>query len=158
MPATQSFDAEAEPTLVPMPEAGSAPVVRVACGEQCSAVLLEDQSVWLWGMRRYFEPTQLPKPPGLMSPDDPVVDLQCGASHLALLTQSGRLFTYGQGTALAMPKASRKSWELAEVGGFDGRRAPPPSRTPPPPAPSGLAPRPFTGQYSRWRAARTRLQ
>ena len=118
----QSFDAEAMPTLVPMPEAESARVVQFACGEQGSVAVLEDQSVWLWGMRRYFEPTRLPNAPGQVSPDDPVVDLQCGSTHVVLLTQSGRVFTYGQGTALALPKRERKSWEMSEVTGLEGRR------------------------------------
>ena len=41
-------------------EAGGSPVVKVAVGEMGTAALLEDGSVWLWGMSRYFTPTRLP--------------------------------------------------------------------------------------------------
>lgn len=40
---------------------------------------------------------------------------QLGATHLALLTHSGKVFSFGSGTALALPKAHRKPWELTEV-------------------------------------------
>mmetsp|Transcript_2444 Transcript_2444/g.5129 ORF Transcript_2444/g.5129 Transcript_2444/m.5129 type:complete len:396 (-) Transcript_2444:289-1476(-) len=113
----QSFDAQAEPEQVPLPD-GSARVTLASCGELGTAVLLEDGSVFVWGMRRYFEPTRVP---GTSTIDGSVVELQCGSTHVALRTDSGKAYTYGKGTALAMSKAERKSWEIAEVA-LDGRR------------------------------------
>lgn len=81
----QSFDAQQEPAPVPLPE-GAGRVVDVACGELGTAVLLEDDSVWMWGMRRYFEPTLLPGSGGRDAADSgvrvegKVAQLEVGAS------------------------------------------------------------------------------
>mmetsp|Transcript_29534 Transcript_29534/g.48956 ORF Transcript_29534/g.48956 Transcript_29534/m.48956 type:complete len:411 (+) Transcript_29534:46-1278(+) len=106
----QSFDSQAEPTQVPFPD--ECRCIKVSCGELGTAALMEDKSLWMWGMRRFFEPTALP---GMEIVQGQVTQLECGASHLALLTDFGKVYTYGKGTALAMKKADRKSWELAEV-------------------------------------------
>mmetsp|Transcript_11579 Transcript_11579/g.37076 ORF Transcript_11579/g.37076 Transcript_11579/m.37076 type:complete len:406 (+) Transcript_11579:3-1220(+) len=122
----QSFDAQQEPAPVPLPE-GAGRVVDVACGELGTAVLLEDDSVWMWGMRRYFEPTLLPGSGGRDAADSgvrvegKVAQLEVGASHVAIRTDGGRAYTFGYGTPLGLPKAQRKQWELAEVT-FDGRK------------------------------------
>jgi E3 ubiquitin-protein ligase HERC2 len=110
----QSFDAQAEPAEVPWAEAAGegARARMLAVGEKGTAVLLEDERVLLWGMARHFHPTLVP---GIDAVAGRVVDMQVGADHLALLTDEGRVWSYGKGTALAMPKAERKSWELLEV-------------------------------------------
>lgn len=41
--------------------------------------------------------------------------MQLGATHLALRTASGAVYTFGTGPALALAKVHRKQWELAEV-------------------------------------------
>ena len=138
----QSFDAQAEPAEVPM-DAIATPIVAcaLACGETGTVLALEDGRVLTWGMRRYFEPTPVP---GLEALDGPIASIHCGASrarpappraarprrpsadraapshaagsqHIMILTESGRLYSYGKGTALALPKAERKSWELLDV-------------------------------------------
>ena len=50
--------------------------------------------------------------------------MQLGATHLALHTTEGRVFTFGSGTALGLAKAHRKSWELGEVTAhsFEGQQ------------------------------------
>ena len=50
--------------------------------------------------------------------------MQLGATHLALHTAEGRVFTFGSGTALGLAKAHRKSWELGEVTAhaFEGQQ------------------------------------
>ena len=92
----QSFDAQAEPAEVPMAEAAGegARARMLAAGEKGTAVLLDDGRVLLWGMARYFHPTLVP---GTEAIDGRVVDLQCGADHLALLTEEGRVYSYGAG-------------------------------------------------------------
>jgi len=126
----QSFDAQQEPMAVPIEKlglsdeegadaermgdamSGQQPVVRFACGEQGSAAILADGSVYVWGMQRYFEPTLVP---GSKEIGPSVVDMQLGATHLALRTASGAVYTFGTGPALALAKVHRKQWELAEV-------------------------------------------
>jgi len=122
----QSFDAQPDPAPVLMPE-GTARVVDVACGELGTAVLLEDDSVWLWGMRRFFEVTKIPGTGPSSGAEQgikvegKIAQLEVGATHVAIRTACGRVFTYGSGTALGLPKSERKQWELAEVS-TDGRR------------------------------------
>ncbi len=116
----QSFDAQQEPAVVPLPppdaaepaEAADAPrdlggevrsaAVRLACSEMGSASLHADGKFYLWGMQRYFLPTTMPGGDALA--DAAVADVQMGATHVAILTDGGRLYTFGQGTALAVPK------------------------------------------------------
>ena len=74
--------------------------------------MLSDGSIYVWGMQRFFEPTLLP---GAAALGAEVRDMQLGATHLALHTAEGRVFTFGSGTALGLAKAHRKSWELGEV-------------------------------------------
>ena len=147
----QSFDAQQVPMAVPI-DTGSAGqptteylAARFACGEQGSAAVLSDDSIYVWGMQRFFEPTLVPRGGEIGSP---VVDMQVrdvhvqccahrlldllpcsillcltsrvccgqlGATHLAVRTQEGKVFTFGSGTALGLPKANRKSWELCEL-------------------------------------------
>jgi alpha-tubulin suppressor-like RCC1 family protein len=116
----QSFDAQQEPQAVEIAiEIGSQEegkptpkATRFACGESGTAALLEDGRVFVWGMQRFFQPTLVPGADQLGSE---IVDLQVGASHLALRTASGHLYTYGVGPSLALAKLHRKQWELAEV-------------------------------------------
>jgi len=117
----QSFDAQQEPQAVPigiedidegfsttnLPRAS-----MFACGEQGSAAVLEDGSIYAWGMQRFFVPTIVP---GSKEIGHEIASMQLGATHLALLTHSGKVFSFGSGTALALPKAHRKPWELTEV-------------------------------------------
>ena len=116
--AGQSLDAQQEPQAVELP-AEAAPVSRLACGELGTATLHADGSVYAWGMGRFFEPTRVPTE----AVDGAIVDLQLGAYHLALLTDGGRLYTFGTGTCLAVPRSARKSWELCDVSehALDGR-------------------------------------
>jgi len=110
----ESFNAQQEPAVVEMPEeAGVAKAVHMAVGEQGCAVLLDDSSIWLWGMGRYFVPTRLPLDGATI--DGPIADVQMGGSHLVVRTDGGALYTYGKGTPLCLPKAARKSWQLTEV-------------------------------------------
>ena len=112
----QSFDAQEEPQAVeigPQESGNPAPkATRFACGEIGTAALLEDGRVFVWGMARFFEPTLVPGADQLGSE---IVDLQLGASHLALRTASGHLYTYGIGPSLALAKVHRKQWQLDEV-------------------------------------------
>jgi len=119
-----AHDARQDPGPVPLPdEVGGAKVTILATGETGCVALLEDDSLWYWGMARHFMPTRLPMTSGVEI-GSKIVDLQMGASHVTLLSESGRLFTYGKGTPLCLPKAKRKSWELAEVTAdeLDGRQ------------------------------------
>jgi len=120
----QSFDAQPEPQAVPIGveddgnSAGSDSLPKAtmfACGEQGSAAVLEDGSVYAWGMQRFFEPTLVPNSSEI---GRDVASMQLGATHLMLLTHSGRVFSFGSGTALALPKAHRKPWELEEVTAY----------------------------------------
>uniref|UniRef100_A0A7S3BM21 RCC1-like domain-containing protein n=1 Tax=Haptolina ericina TaxID=156174 RepID=A0A7S3BM21_9EUKA len=107
----QSFDAQQEPAAVPLAEeAAGKRAVKLAAGETGCAVLMDDDSIYLWGMQRYFVPTRLPH-----AITGGIADLRMGGSHVAIRTEDGRLFTYGKGTALCMPKKGRKSWECLEV-------------------------------------------
>ena len=47
-----------------------------------------------------------------------------GRAQLGLLTESGRMYTFGTGTALALPRTARQQWELIEVTAhsLEGRR------------------------------------
>ena len=53
-----------------------------------------------------------------------VVRMQLGATHLALLTDEGQLYTFGSGTALCLHRKARTSWELTEITepSLDGRK------------------------------------
>lgn len=75
-------------------------------------MVLEDGGIYAWGMQRFFEPTLIP---GSRELGPSVVDMQLGATHVALLTDAGKVWTFGSGTALGLPKAHRKQWELGEV-------------------------------------------
>ena len=108
----QSFDAQQSPLAVPIAGETAYEVKRFACGEQGTAVVLSDGSIYVWGMQRFFEPTLLP---GAAALGAEVRDMQLGATHLALHTTEGKVFTFGSGTALGLAKAHRKSWELGEV-------------------------------------------
>ena len=83
--------------------------------------------VWLWGMRRFFEVTKIPGTGPSSGAEQgikvegKIAQLEVGATHVAIRTACGRVFTYGSGTALGLPKSERKQWELAEVS-TDGRR------------------------------------
>ena len=67
-------------------------------------------------MQRFFEPTLLPGAAALgLGAEGVIRDMQLGATHLALHTTEGKVFTFGSGTALGLAKAHRKSWELGEV-------------------------------------------
>jgi len=70
-------------------------------------------------MARYFVPTKVPVADGQLG--SAVRTLQIGGSHVALVTEEGRLFTYGKGTPLCLPKTARKQWELTEVADLPGR-------------------------------------
>jgi len=112
----QSFDAQADPQQVPLP---STPARLLSCGELGTVAMLEDQSIYMWGMRRNFEPT------AVLNTDivqGEICQLAAGASHFAVRTKCGRVYTYGTGTPLGFPKVERKSWELAEVTAFEGKR------------------------------------
>mmetsp|Transcript_18898 Transcript_18898/g.38475 ORF Transcript_18898/g.38475 Transcript_18898/m.38475 type:complete len:90 (-) Transcript_18898:352-621(-) len=63
-------------------------------------------------MQRFFEPTRVP---GVSEIGGDIVSMQLGTTHLMLLTHSGKVYSYGSGTALALPKVHRKPWELEEV-------------------------------------------
>ncbi|KAL1528829.1 hypothetical protein AB1Y20_010156 [Prymnesium parvum] len=108
----QSFDAQQEPAPVPMP-AEAAKAVKLAVGEMGCVSLLEDQSIWMWGMARYFIPTRLPV--GEVQIGAKIVDVQMGASHVILLTEDGSLYSFGTGAPLCLPKVERKPWQLAPV-------------------------------------------
>ena len=129
----QSFDAQQSPLAVPIADKGAAgtedaePTTaytarRFACGEQGSAAQLSDGSVYIWGMQRFFEPTRVPGYDAALGGAE-LQDMQLGATHLALHTAEGKVFTFGSGTALGLAKADRKSWELGEVTAhsFDGQ-------------------------------------
>jgi len=78
-------------------------------------------------MRRFFEPSRVPgtgPPPadGEVAVAGKVAQLEVGATHVAIRTVCGRVYTYGAGTALGLTKAERKQWELAKLK-LDGRRA-----------------------------------
>ena len=115
----QSFDAQDAPLRVDF--ADGAPVASVGVGETSTIALMADGDVWLWGMRRYYEPTRLSVGRELLD-GLTIANVQCGGSHATLLTTCGRCFTYGKGTALGLSKAERKSWELTEVSSFVGRK------------------------------------
>ena len=72
-------------------------------------------------MGRFFEPTELP---GLADAqlDSPIVDVQCGGYHLALLTQSGKMYTCGTGPSLALARVDRQQWTLCPVVHFGDER------------------------------------
>lgn len=108
--AGQSLDAQQEPMQVEFPTETT--VTMLAGGELGTAALMSDRSVYVMGMGRFFEPTKLP---GAENLDGEIVDMQVGAYHIGLLTDTGKLYTFGTGTALALPKAARPQWELAEV-------------------------------------------
>eukprot|EP00967_Tisochrysis_lutea_P131536 scaffold228760_cov37-Tisochrysis_lutea.AAC.3 len=78
--------------------------------------------VWLWGMRRFFEVTKIPGTGPSSGAEQgikvegKIAQLEVGATHVAIRTACGRVFTYGSGTALGLPKSERKQWELAEPG------------------------------------------
>ena len=74
--------------------------------------LLSDGAVYVMGMGRFFEPTKVPGTDGVGSA---IVGVSCGAYHLGLLTEAGKLYTYGTGPSLALPRSHRQQWELAEV-------------------------------------------
>jgi len=112
--AGQSLDAQQEPQLVELPAAAT----KLSCGELGTAALLETGEVYAWGMGRFFEPTKLPTDAAV---DDAIVDVHVGAYHLALLSASGRLWTFGTGAPLALPRGVRQQWEVREVA-FEGRR------------------------------------
>jgi alpha-tubulin suppressor-like RCC1 family protein len=78
-------------------------------------------------MRRFFEPSRVPGtgPPSAddhLAVEGKVAQLEIGATHVAIRTACGRVYTYGTGTALGLVKAERKQWELAELK-TGGRRA-----------------------------------
>jgi len=108
--AGQSLDAQQEPQQVELPS--ESPVTMLAGGELGTAALLSDGTVILMGMGRFFEPTKLN---GADAISGAIVDLQVGAYHIGILTDEGRMYTFGTGTALALPKAARPQWEIAEV-------------------------------------------
>ena len=60
-------------------------------------------------------PTPRPGRPARARAPTPAPARPAGAQHIVFLTESGRLYSYGKGTALALPKAERKSWELVDV-------------------------------------------
>lgn len=94
-----------------------ATVTMLAGGELGTAALMSDGTVYAMGMGRFFEPTKLPGAEGV---DGTIVDMQVGAYHIGLLTDTGKLYTFGTGTALALPKVARPQWELAEVNAHWG--------------------------------------
>jgi len=108
--AGQSLDAQQEPQAVELPT--ESPVAMLSSGELGTAALLADRTIYVMGMGRFFEPTKLAGAAGI---DGTIVDMQLGAYHIGILTDEGRMFTFGTGTALALPKAARPQWELAEV-------------------------------------------
>jgi len=90
------------------------PTLRtLSLGELGTAAIDEDGQIYVWGMGRFFEPTRVPEVKDKI--EGGIVDLQVGAYHIAVLTDEGRLYTYGTGTALGLPKVARKSWEIGEV-------------------------------------------
>ena len=79
-------------------------------------------SDWRSVRQRFFEPTRVPGYDAALGGAE-LQDMQLGATHLALHTAEGKVFTFGSGTALGLAKADRKSWELGEVTAhsFDGQ-------------------------------------
>jgi len=115
--AGQSLDAQQDPHGVEIGGRGddevvTSPAVRAGCGEQGTAAILENGDVYIWGMARYFEPT---KAFNVSELDGEVLDWSLGAYHLAVLTTTGKLYTFGTGTALGLPRAARAQWQLCEV-------------------------------------------
>lgn len=99
--AGQSLDAQQEPQAVELPT--ESPVAMLSSGELGTAALLADRTIYVMGMGRFFEPTKLAGAAGI---DGTIVDMQLGAYHIGILTDEGRMFTFGTGTALALPKGA----------------------------------------------------
>ena len=80
-----NFDAQQEPQVVVIGAGGegtAAPrATRFACGEMGTAALLEDGSVYVWGMQRFFDPTLVP---GSREIGLSVVDMQVRAPPTAV--------------------------------------------------------------------------
>lgn len=115
--AGQSLDAQQEPQMVVLPT--ESPTRILSCGELGTAALSADGSVYVWGMGRFFEPTILPSTENI---DGVVTEMSVGAYHLGMLTDSGKVYTYGTGPSLALPRTARQSWELLEVTNHFERR------------------------------------
>lgn len=117
--AGQSLDAQQEPQRVELPEEHGA-VVRVACGELGTAAILSDGAIYVWGMARFFEPTKVLHTSDV---DAEIADLSLGAYHLAIRTVSGKLYTFGAGAPLGLPRTQRAQWQLREVNehSLDGK-------------------------------------
>ena len=108
--AGQSLEGQQEPYVVELPD--ESPVVKLSCGELGTAALLENGEVYIWGMGRFFIPTRVN---GIEGIDGAIADISVGAYHLGILTETGRFYTYGTGTALAVPRSFREQWELCNV-------------------------------------------
>lgn len=52
--------------------------VKLAIGEMGCVALLEDETLWMWGMARYFAPTQLKVLQGRVG--SKIVDIQAATS------------------------------------------------------------------------------
>ena len=79
-------------------------VVQVACGEQHTAAVADDGTLWTFGrgggrlglqsLANTFEPTQVGGELGA----EHVVSASCGEQHTAVRTRSGALYTFGRGS------------------------------------------------------------
>lgn len=79
----------------------------IACGGSHSGVLLENGQVYMWGLNRSGQCGTTSKTDSILQPRPinvceigslSIVDLVCGRSHSALRTDTGRVFTWGEGS------------------------------------------------------------
>ena len=117
--AGQSLEGQQEPQPVELPD--ESPVALFGCGELGTAAVLENGEVYVWGMARFFSPTRVG---GLEGIEGRIVDVQVGAYHCGFLTDAGRLYTFGTGAALAVPRSFREQWSVCDVNAhsLEGRR------------------------------------
>jgi len=111
---------EAELTTRPVkvPFLGETPIVKLQCGDECSAVLRADGKIMTWGLGRELNLHD----PRVLQMEQKVIDIAMSTNFLLALTADNRLFAFGsndRGQCGQGTKSPNFIPEPVEVKGLD---------------------------------------
>lgn len=111
---TEDEDLMFEPKMVNLPEK----VIQISAGDSHSAALLKDGRVFAWGNFRdthgsmgLIKNEQIEKLPVEVMPNIKVVKIASGVNHIALLSNTGNVYTFGCGEQGQLGRFSERNFD-----------------------------------------------
>lgn len=93
-------------------------VAKIAAGHGHAACITDQGELFFWGIKMYLEPVLISS---LLHTK--CIDVACGNNYTCVVTEDGRLYTFGKGKHGVLAQASKSDiWQPALVEGLLGNR------------------------------------